>query len=485
MSVAHKVVERDCFVPVHVAGLTPDFVNDELFGHVKGAFTGAQSVRDGQIQAAHGGTLLIDEVGDLSREAQLRLLRVLQDGQVARTGENSARTVSVRLLAATNRDLAAAVGDGSFRRDLLYRIGQGWLELPPLRARAGWSHHVVDQMLRRHGQMATPLLVRSARDALACHDWPGNHRELDNVLEIAVANARGTPVRVEHLPRYVQARYLQGPIAVRASGDLCDDLNTEAPDEDVLEQRLTGLRERIAQTAAATPNADLAGMLSFHEKIPDRSPEHARTLEQLRELKDAAFERDKLIEVHKVWVEVAQRGLPQAVARRVAGHIAHAATEVDGKTSAVAAIEQAIDIVKDPWWKLATDLAGLPIFDAAARPAVLQFIPFAMSVVASISQDVADQVAARVRKGGLAALRAAAAELMREANEPGLPARFDIENADRAQWLEWCEEFPKKRDFIAACGRDGKTVAKYAKMSCSGRDPWTRRPRRGQRARAR
>jgi DNA-binding NtrC family response regulator len=477
MSLERKAIQRDCYIPVHVAGLSSDFVNDELFGHVKGAFTDARENREGQIQAADRGTLLIDEVGDLSRDAQMRLLRVVQDGLVTRTGENTPHPVAVRILAATNRDLGAAVVAGSFRRDLLYRLAQGSLELPPLRARAGWTSQIVDQILRKHGQAAAPLIVRSARDALGCHQWLGNLRELDSVLEIAVANANGTPVRVEHLPRYLHAKYLQAPLEVRAAGDLCDDVDPDSPDPEVLEPRLADLGDRISHVATpVAQDAHLSGITAFYERIPDRSPEHAQALQALRELSRVTYQRDKLVVARNLWLSVARRGLPPSVAKGVAAETTRASTDVDKKAAGVAAVAATIDIAKDPWWKLATDLGDLPFLDPTAKPAIQQFIPLAMALIATLSRDAADEAVAVVRRGGLPGVIAAVTQALREANESAPQSSFDIEHAGRAQWLAWRDEFPKKRDLVAACGRDAKTVAKYSKKACRGVDPWTQAP---------
>lgn len=336
---------------------------------------------------------------------------------------------------------------------------------------------IVDQILRKHGQTASPLIVKSARDALSCHQWLGNLRELDSVLEIAVANAKGTPVRVEHLPRYLHAKYLQAPLEVRAAGDLCDDVDPDAPDPDVLAPRIADLRDRISHAAVpVAQDAQLSGITAFYEKIPDRSPEHARALQALRELSRVTCQRDRLIIARNLWLSIARRGLPPSVARAVAAEATRASTEVDTKAAEVAAVAATIDIAKDPWWKLATDLGDLPFLDPTAKPAIQQFIPLAMALIATLSRDAADEAVAVVRRGGLPGVIAAVTQALREANEPALASTFDIERAGRAQWLAWRDQFPKKRDFVVACGRDAKTVAKYSKKACRGVDPWTQPP---------
>lgn len=476
MSLAKKVVSKDSFVPIHVAGLSREFVMDELFGHKKGAFTGANETRIGKLEEANGGTVLIDEVGDLSPEAQLRLLRVLQDGKVARTGESSARDTQVRILAATNKDLEIEVTQGRFRRDLLHRLRHGWLELPPLRVRNDSLLDVVDKMLRRHGHTTDPLMVRSARDALICHDWPGNLRELDGVLEIAVASARGTPIRVEHLPRFIQTKYLDAPLEVRAAGDLSDDLAPSAAAGDALMRRIEDVRERIVQRAQVAPEPSLVGIIAFHEKIPDPSAAHAETIARLKKLQAVTRSRDSLVAQRAAWLGVRETGLEQIIEAAVTGEIDRLSTAIDGKDAKLTALREGIDLAGDPWWKLASDVAALPIFDATAKPALLAFIPFAMNVLSTISPELAAKSAARIRQGGLNALRTLATELLRAPDAPlSLQEAFDLENATPEMWIAWADRFPKKREFARAAGRDEKTVAKYAKQACRGSDPWNPR----------
>ena len=211
------------FEVLHVAGMSADMLNDELFGHVRGAFTDAKSERAGRLELAHGGTLLIDEVGDLPDAAQLRLLRFLQDQRVARQGTGADRQLRVRVIAATWRNLDDEVQQHTFRLDLLHRLRAGSdLVLPPLRERHGAFDEVVPDLLRMLGHVASPLMARSARDALELHDWRGNVRELVGVLQQALAFADGETLRVEHLPTHLQRRYLSVPLHQRAPGFLWD-----------------------------------------------------------------------------------------------------------------------------------------------------------------------------------------------------------------------------------------------------------------------
>jgi two-component system response regulator HydG len=178
------------FVRFNCAALSPDLAEAELFGHARGAFTGAARARPGLFREADGGTLLLDEVGELAPPAQAKLLRVLQEGEVRPVGEERARHVDVRVVAATHRDLEEEVRAGRFREDLFYRLNVATLRIPPLRERPEdvpvLARHFLDRFGRRFG--VDPLRVPDALfDRLAAHPWPGNVRELENAIEGLVA----------------------------------------------------------------------------------------------------------------------------------------------------------------------------------------------------------------------------------------------------------------------------------------------------------
>ena len=195
------------FVAVNCAALPPDLLESTLFGHVKGAFTGAAADRDGLFGAAHRGTLFLDEIGEASPMVQARLLRVLQERSYTRVGSNREEKADVRVVAATNRDLRAEVAEKRFREDLFFRLHVVPIHVPPLRARGGdvalLAGLFVDRIAARHGVPA-PTFSGEALAALRDHPWPGNVRELANVIEAAVLLAADGVVRPEHLT-------LQGP----------------------------------------------------------------------------------------------------------------------------------------------------------------------------------------------------------------------------------------------------------------------------------
>jgi transcriptional regulator with PAS, ATPase and Fis domain len=188
----HRASERADrpFVAVNIAALSGDLLESELFGHMRGSFTGAIKDRIGLFEAAHGGTILLDEIGDLPLPMQVKLLRVLQEGEVTRVGASEPRKVDVRVISATNADLHAAVEAGRFRGDLFFRIAAFPLTLPPLRERADDLPLLVDHFVaragRRHGKRIAGV-DSAAFEALALHRWPGNVRELENEIERAVA----------------------------------------------------------------------------------------------------------------------------------------------------------------------------------------------------------------------------------------------------------------------------------------------------------
>jgi transcriptional regulator with GAF, ATPase, and Fis domain len=178
-------------VTLNCAALPDDLVESELFGHARGAFTGAVGERAGVFEEAHTGTLFLDEVGELSPRAQAKILRVLQEGELRRVGENMSRRVDVRLVAATNRDLRAEVAAGRFRLDLLYRLDVVRITVPPLRDRRDDIPILADQIWRdassRSGSQAA--LSAAVMAALTRYDWPGNVRELQNVLASLIVRA--------------------------------------------------------------------------------------------------------------------------------------------------------------------------------------------------------------------------------------------------------------------------------------------------------
>ena len=198
------------FIAVNCGAIAETLLESELFGHARGAFTGAASDRPGLFEAANGGTLLLDEIGDVSPAMQVKLLRVLQEREIRRVGENKSRPVDVRVLAATNRDLARRVSEELFRQDLYYRLNVVVLAVPPLRERRDDILPLARLMLAdaalRMTREISGLTPRAA-DQLLRYDWPGNVRELENAMERATALGSGSRVDFEDLPEEVRIAF--------------------------------------------------------------------------------------------------------------------------------------------------------------------------------------------------------------------------------------------------------------------------------------
>jgi two-component system response regulator HydG len=191
------------FVAVNCAAMSEGLIESELFGHVKGAFTGAITAKEGRIAYADGGTLFLDEIGDMPLETQAKLLRVIESREVQPVGGNKLVKVDIRIVAATNRDLESMAKDGTFREDLLFRLKVVTIDLPPLRERVGdvplLLEHFMGELAAEHGREITGI-APEARAALARYSWPGNVRELRNVVENMVLLARGTVLGLDDIP---------------------------------------------------------------------------------------------------------------------------------------------------------------------------------------------------------------------------------------------------------------------------------------------
>jgi DNA-binding NtrC family response regulator len=218
------------FLAVNCSAIPDTLIDSELFGHARGAFTGAASDRDGLFVEADRGMLFLDEIGEMPVHVQARLLRVLQEGEVRPVGSDQVRRVNVRVIAATHVNLAEAVATGRFREDLYYRLNVVALRVPPLRERIDDVPLLAAHFLRKHCGDSAPSLTPEALDALVADPWPGNVRELENALLHAIAFHRNDIVGVESLPPHIGARAGSdrpvgaAPIAVTIGGDGRDQL---------------------------------------------------------------------------------------------------------------------------------------------------------------------------------------------------------------------------------------------------------------------
>ncbi|HWC90373.1 MAG TPA: sigma-54 dependent transcriptional regulator, partial [Pirellulales bacterium] len=202
------------FVAINCGGLPESLIESELFGHRKGAFTGADEHRVGLFEVANGGTLFLDEIGELPKAMQAKLLRVLESGEIRRVGDNESFVVDVRIVCATHRDLEQMVADGEFRQDLMFRINTFEVRLPPLRERiediAELSRHLLKR-LRPTLKPGDELFEPDALRTLEAYSWPGNVRELANVIEHAAILGDRGPIAAAQLPNKFGERKLRGP----------------------------------------------------------------------------------------------------------------------------------------------------------------------------------------------------------------------------------------------------------------------------------
>ncbi len=208
-AVHHNSPRRErSFVEINCAGLPEPLLESELFGHARGAFTDAKVARKGLIEEANDGTFFLDEIGDASLAIQSKLLKILEDGQLRRVGENSPRPVNVRFLAASNKDLKKEVEKGAFREDLFFRLNVVPIRLPPLRERVDdiplLAHHFLTELATRAGK-AVRELSPGALELMKHYPWPGNIRELRNVLEHAIIMAEGDVIQENDLPAFLRA----------------------------------------------------------------------------------------------------------------------------------------------------------------------------------------------------------------------------------------------------------------------------------------
>ncbi len=259
------------FIPVNVAALPPDLLEAQLFGHEKGAFTGADRPREGILRSAHGGTVFLDEIGELPLSAQAKLLRAIEAREVIPVGSDRPINVDFRLVAATNQDLARAVADGRFRQDLYFRLDVLRIELPSLRQRRedipALVAHFVDRHARSMGRKA-PTVSNAAMRGLLGYRWPGNVRELSNVVERALILASGDSVEPSDLPV-----------------DLCDESSEPVELKPAVERfearhiawvlrAADGNRERAARMLGVDPATLYRRLAKYHDTLEQGPPSH-------------------------------------------------------------------------------------------------------------------------------------------------------------------------------------------------------------------
>ncbi|RMG11527.1 MAG: sigma-54-dependent Fis family transcriptional regulator [Planctomycetota bacterium] len=250
------------FVAINCAAVPEALLESELFGHVRGAFTDARRDRRGLFQQAEGGTLFLDEIGDMPLPLQAKLLRVLQERRVRPVGSDSEQAVDVRVVAATHRDLEEAVEEGTFRRDLLYRINVIHIAVPPLRERGNdvllLAQHFLREHAERSGRPVRGISTEAAAKLLA-YDWPGNVRELENCIERAVALTRNEEIGVEDLPERVRD-WAPPPDLDVSEGELL-------PLEEVERRHILRVLEAVGGNKARAANVLGIGRKTLYRKL--------------------------------------------------------------------------------------------------------------------------------------------------------------------------------------------------------------------------
>ena len=239
---------KDKLVIVHCAALSPQLLESELFGHEKGAFTGASDKRVGRFELADGGTLVLDEIGEIDASTQVKLLRALGEQTIERVGSNKPMKVDVRVVAATNKDLAKLVEEGKFREDLYWRLRVVTIHMPPLRDRRSdipvLTEHFLKDLASANGKTPKPL-SEEALPALMAYDWPGNVRELRSAIELGVVMSNSNRVMLKHLPAYLSGGGFAAP-RVQGQGNgkgaavevIPQDLNLEKMEHRFIEAAL-------------------------------------------------------------------------------------------------------------------------------------------------------------------------------------------------------------------------------------------------------
>jgi sigma-54 specific flagellar transcriptional regulator A len=284
------------FVPVNCGAIPGELLESELFGHEKGAFTGAISSRQGRFEIANGGTLFLDEIGDMSPVMQVKLLRVLQERVFERVGSNTPIRSDVRIVAATHQDLEAAIERGTFRRDLYYRLCVFPIEMPPLRERLDDLELLVEEIAERQSVSGWPRvrLSRAALSVLRGYHWPGNVRELANLIERLAVECGDRVVRPEELPgRFQQADWIQAALAEEQEHLLAQPAPVEALERAELVAPVPA-SELPADEMVAAPAPPV-----LHAELPNDGLELRGYLNEIeRRLIDQALQRSNGVVAH-------------------------------------------------------------------------------------------------------------------------------------------------------------------------------------------
>lgn len=405
------------FHVVHVAGMPKELISDELFGHAKGAYTGATAERKGKLEAANGGTVLIDEVGDLPQDAQVRLLRFLQDQTLERLGGGKPVQVRVRVLAATWHDLDADVKAGNFRADLLYRLrGASDLVLPALDERDNYGYELVPEILKSRRQYScshTRGISHAAIQALGCHRWAGNLRELAAVLDEASESAGDGIVRPENLRFGIQRAFLRLPMWKRLPAVIADAHEAHATPAalEAIIRRAIRESEQLVPAKASTGTIAEAAYFKELASILERSQDSAGDLDEAVRLEVEIDRARAMGEILAALVAVPH--VPSEVLPLLASMRDQYGKQQRECMSELERLQQAAAIKNNQWLAVVGEITAA--FPAVGRDVVQKVIVALVRLVAAVggpsARDAVDRV---VRDGGLRAIRAKMLEAIQE-----------------------------------------------------------------------
>jgi DNA-binding NtrC family response regulator len=479
-------------VILQVAGMPRELISAELFGQVKGAFTGSED-RTGRLEVAKNGTLLIDEVGDLPHDAQVGLLRFLQDGRFSRLGRTDVQSADVRVLAATWHDLEAEALQGKFRADLLHRLRVARLHLPPLRDRRGAVDEVVPAVLAKLGHKALPPLTRAARDAMAAYPWPGNMRELVGVLRAALPGVGSGTIRLDDLPREIQQPYLNRPVHERAAGFICDEVDGQPLTAAVATRRSEIVATRIAASIPMPPpNPDIAAVHTFLSRLPDEAAEHVELVQRLNLLSTLDQAARRWTIAARWWHDISDARLPEAADAAVKLRVAQADATVAEAERQLRDAEAGLQLDRSPWWRLWNDLRTHPLLVRENPGGLFELLVVGLNIVNAFSPKLAADIRGAAAQGGLRGLWEAArgwiSELDADRRSPQLPEHRPVEPSvpfkqwTPQQWRDLVAGHPSKDEACRQRRISQKTVDRYlTKLGIEPRwgDPAVRSAREG------
>lgn len=472
----HKIWARENkqegpFQPVQISGLPPDLVGSELFGHVKGAFTGATSNRKGKLTQADGGTLLIDEVGDLSSKAQIQLLRFLQDGKFSPLGSDTEKQVHVRIISATWHDIEQKLEEGTFRRDLFHRLRVGWLKLPPLRDRTPTVSCVVEELLKRKSDQKSKQISRRALDALAHYPWPGNLRELDGVVELVLANSHDDgAIHLEDLPYHVQTHYLALPLNIRTVGSICDLglVNSEFVEE-ALQMEVMRVNNALEETTEIEIPLHHQEVHAYLSAIPDESEDHVAA----KSLFDGYMGALKNISIadaqSQFWAFVLKQGLPQELKNIVKREITNSTKLSQEEQKKSQQYKRDFENSDSPWFRLWSEARSIPGLDLDGVTGLLISFSRIAGPLFAYLPDLAEALRTKIKEGGIVGLGLEAKRVLTEETETielentsSPKAKKQPEKLSKNEWKEHWEAGGHKIAAVARrTGYDHKTVKKY------------------------